>query len=300
MGCFQVFEDHEGIEADIRRRLAGLGGGPEARSSGQRPALLVVSPRAALRSPITAACRTALLPGDPPLPSWRSRPPAPSAMAQAHATPSPCPAGPGTGFGWPSSGSWSPSRGRWWSVRNSRGGSPRLLPQAALAVAGALLLLGISRAALLPAPEKLQVEIRLRPLIKPTFPVYNKDTPPRGCYPSRTFVSRAASRPQQSKSPPARSSVAEGDGIKWDSVISGACTSEMTLPRKLRRQFHKKSRRSFSIPRKVAEPLFSTVRAAKPPFRNSPRCSEFAPHSRRGRSAPLMRRSRRPHNEVIP
>ena len=67
MGCFQVFEDHEGIEADIRRRLAGLGGGPEARSSGQRPALLVVSPRAALRSPITAACRTALLPGDPPL-----------------------------------------------------------------------------------------------------------------------------------------------------------------------------------------------------------------------------------------
>ena len=56
MGCFQVFEDHEGIEADILRRLAGLGGRPEARSAGQRPALLVVSPR------------TALLPGDPPLP----------------------------------------------------------------------------------------------------------------------------------------------------------------------------------------------------------------------------------------
>ena len=56
MGCFQVFEDHEGIEADILRRLAGLGGRPEARSAGQRPALLVVSPRAALR------------PGDPPLP----------------------------------------------------------------------------------------------------------------------------------------------------------------------------------------------------------------------------------------
>ena len=47
MGCFQVFEDHEGIEADILRRLAGLGGRPEARSAGQRPALL---------------------PGDPPLP----------------------------------------------------------------------------------------------------------------------------------------------------------------------------------------------------------------------------------------
>ena len=62
MGCFQVFEDHEGIEADILRRLAGLGGRPEARSAGQRPALLVVSPRAALRGPIAAACRTALLP----------------------------------------------------------------------------------------------------------------------------------------------------------------------------------------------------------------------------------------------
>ena len=68
MGCFQVFEDHEGIEADILRRLSGLGGRPEARSAGQRPALLVVSPRAALRGPIAAACRTALLPGDPPLP----------------------------------------------------------------------------------------------------------------------------------------------------------------------------------------------------------------------------------------
>ena len=68
MGCFQVFEDHEGIEADLLRRLAVLGGRLEARSAGQRPALLVVSPRAALRGPIAAACRTALLPGDPPLP----------------------------------------------------------------------------------------------------------------------------------------------------------------------------------------------------------------------------------------
>ena len=68
MGWFQVFEDHEGIEADLLRRLAVLGGRLEARSAGQRPALLVVSPRAALRGPIVAACRTALLPGDPPLP----------------------------------------------------------------------------------------------------------------------------------------------------------------------------------------------------------------------------------------
>ena len=34
MGCFQVFEDHEGIEADILRRLAGLGGRPEAAPAG--------------------------------------------------------------------------------------------------------------------------------------------------------------------------------------------------------------------------------------------------------------------------
>ena len=119
MGCFQVFEDHEGIEADILRRLAGLGGRPEARSAGQRPALLVVSPRAALRGPIAAACRTALL--IRPCQSWNSRPPAPSAMAQAPATPSPSPAGPWTGFGWPFSGSWSPSRDRWWSGRSSPG-----------------------------------------------------------------------------------------------------------------------------------------------------------------------------------
>ena len=48
MGCFQVFEDHEGIEADLLRRLAVLGGRLEARSAGQRPALLVLPPR---RSP---------------------------------------------------------------------------------------------------------------------------------------------------------------------------------------------------------------------------------------------------------
>lgn len=123
MGCFQVFEDHEGIEADIRRRLAGLGGGPEARSSGQRPLCWWSPPAPPSGAPSRPPAAPPCCPGIRLWPSWRSRPPAPSAMAQAHATPSPCPAGPGTGFGWPSSGSWSPSRGRWWSVRNSRGGS---------------------------------------------------------------------------------------------------------------------------------------------------------------------------------
>ena len=67
MGCFEVLEDHEGIQDEIARRLQDTGA-QACGSAGQRPALLVVSPRAALRGPIAAACRTALLPGDPPLP----------------------------------------------------------------------------------------------------------------------------------------------------------------------------------------------------------------------------------------
>ena len=84
MGCFQVFEDHEGIEADILRRLAGLGGRPEARSAGQRPALLVVSPQR--RPPRSHRSRLPHRPaarGSAPARAGNSRPPAPSAMAQA-------------------------------------------------------------------------------------------------------------------------------------------------------------------------------------------------------------------------
>ena len=137
MGCFQVFEDHEGIEADILRRLAGLGGRPEARSAGQRPALLVVSPRAALRGPIAAACRTALLPGDPPLPELELQ--AASAVSYG--------AGPRNTLTissrtvdrlWVALQRQVVERQEFpWRL------SPGASPQAALAVAGALLLLGI-------------------------------------------------------------------------------------------------------------------------------------------------------------
>ena len=137
MGCFQVFEDHEGIEADILRRLAGLGGRPEARSAGQRPALLVVSPRAALRGPIAAACRTALLPGDPPLPELELQ--AASAVSYG--------AGPRNTLDrlWVAlqrelvtvQGQVVERQEFPWRL------SPGASPQAALAVAGALLLLGI-------------------------------------------------------------------------------------------------------------------------------------------------------------
>ncbi len=144
MGCFQVFEDHEGIEADILRRLAGLGGRPEARSAGQRPALLVVSPRAALRGPIAAACRTALLPGDPPLPELELQ----SASAVSYG------AGPRNTLTISSrtvDRLWVALQRELVTVQGQVVErqefpwrlSPGASPQAALAVAGALLLLGI-------------------------------------------------------------------------------------------------------------------------------------------------------------
>ena len=142
MGCFQVFEDHEGIEADILRRLSGLGGRPEARSAGQRPALLVVSPRAALRGPIAAACRTALLPGDPPLPELELQ--AASAVSYGSGPRNTLTISSRTGDRlWVAlqlvtvQGQVVERQEFPWRL------SPGASPQAALAVAGALLLLGI-------------------------------------------------------------------------------------------------------------------------------------------------------------
>ena len=185
MGCFQVFEDHEGIEADLLRRLAVLGGRLEARSAGQRPALLVVSPRAALRGPIAAACRTALLPGIRPCRSWSSRQPAPSAMVQAPATPSLSPAGPETGCGWPLQRELVTVQGQVverqefpWRL------SPGFPPQAALAVAGALLLLGVPRNSSPPPSHKIPPP----PLDKPTILIYNKNTPPQGVSSQQFFL----------------------------------------------------------------------------------------------------------------
>lgn len=144
MGCFQVFEDHEGIEADLLRRLAVLGGRLEARSAGQRPALLVVSPRAALRGSIAAACRTALLPGDPPLPELALQ--AASAVSYG--------AGPRNTLTISSRNGdrlWMALQRELVTVQGQVVErqefpwrlSPGFPPQAALAVAGALLLLGV-------------------------------------------------------------------------------------------------------------------------------------------------------------
>ena len=63
MELFQVIEDGEGIEAAILRSLPARAG-QEKRVSERHPALLVVSPRAATRGlRLPRQCRTALLPG---------------------------------------------------------------------------------------------------------------------------------------------------------------------------------------------------------------------------------------------
>ena len=72
MAFFFFFLEQEGIEASILRGLALQGRGLGASSAPQHPALLVVSPKAAVRQPpFAGSCRTALLPGDTPLPGWQ-------------------------------------------------------------------------------------------------------------------------------------------------------------------------------------------------------------------------------------
>ena len=64
MECFQVIESGEGIEAAILRGLAAQRGLAGGRCSDRHPALLVVSPRAVLEGrKLPRACRTVLLPG---------------------------------------------------------------------------------------------------------------------------------------------------------------------------------------------------------------------------------------------
>ena len=64
MECFQVIESGEGIEAAILRGLSIQGGLAGRRCSDRHPALLVVSPRAVLEGKtLPRACRTVLLPG---------------------------------------------------------------------------------------------------------------------------------------------------------------------------------------------------------------------------------------------
>ena len=65
MECFRVVEAEEGIERAIQRRLAARGGLRERCIWHRHPALLIVSPKAAARRmELPEACRTVLLPGD--------------------------------------------------------------------------------------------------------------------------------------------------------------------------------------------------------------------------------------------
>lgn len=64
MECFRVIEAGEGIEGSILRNLAARGGMTDRCVSLSHPALLVVSPKAASRGlELPGACRTVLLPG---------------------------------------------------------------------------------------------------------------------------------------------------------------------------------------------------------------------------------------------
>lgn len=71
MGCFEVLESGEGIQREIARQLSAAGALACGWSSTDRPALLVISPRAAVHAaPTKGGCRTVLLPGDTPALEW--------------------------------------------------------------------------------------------------------------------------------------------------------------------------------------------------------------------------------------
>ena len=145
MGPFQVIEEQEGSEADILRRLARHGRSLGQIPTADHPALLVVSPRAAARGGgRPERCRMALLPGDAPLPGWDLQ----AASAVSY------------GSGPKNTLTLSSREGRklWLALQRElvtiqgqvvdRQEFPWILdhgasPQSALAVAGALLLLGV-------------------------------------------------------------------------------------------------------------------------------------------------------------
>lgn len=152
LGPFQVIEEQEGIEADILRRLARHGRSLGQIPTADHPALLVVSPRAAAHGDgRPERCRMALLPGDTTLPGWDLQ----AASAVSY------------GSGPKNTLTLSSREGRklWLALQRElvtiqgqvvdRQEFPWTLdhgasPQSALAVAGALLLLGVP-------PEQLSV-----------------------------------------------------------------------------------------------------------------------------------------------
>ena len=140
-----MIEEQEGIEADILRRLARHGRSLGQIPTADHPALLVVSPRAAAHGDgRPERCRMALLPGDAPLPGWDLQ----AASAVSY------------GSGPKNTLTLSSREGRklWLALQRElvtiqgqvvdRQEFPWMLdhgasPQSALAVAGALLLLGV-------------------------------------------------------------------------------------------------------------------------------------------------------------
>lgn len=72
MGCFEVLESGEGIQEEIAHRLQDAGALACGWSSPSRPALLIISPRVAAQTPrLELGCRTVLLPGDAPAQHWQ-------------------------------------------------------------------------------------------------------------------------------------------------------------------------------------------------------------------------------------
>ena len=157
MGCFEVLESGEGIQDEITRRLQDTGALACGWSSPSRPALLIISPRVAAKTPrLEGGCRTVLLPGDAPAEHWQLQ----AASAVSY------------GSGPKNTLTLSSREGRklWLALQRElvtiqgqvvdRQEFPWMLdhgasPQSALAVAGALLLLGVP-------PDQLSV---------PRFPV---------------------------------------------------------------------------------------------------------------------------------
>lgn len=72
MSCFEVLESGEGIQEEIARRLQRAGVLACGWSSPSRPALLIISPRTAAQTRrLEMGCRTVLLPGDAPALHWQ-------------------------------------------------------------------------------------------------------------------------------------------------------------------------------------------------------------------------------------
>ena len=179
MGPFQVIEEQEGIEADILRRLARHG-----RSLGQIPTADPPRPAGGLPKGGGPRGRTArALPHGPAAgghhppgmgpPGGQRR----QLRLRPQKTPSLCPAGRGGSCGWPSSGSWSPSRARWWTGRSSPGCWTTAPPPSPPWRWREPSSCWASRRTSSPSPASRHSRKLYPPIDKPSFLVYNHGTP---------------------------------------------------------------------------------------------------------------------------